>query len=77
MPCNHLNMEKRTDRLMAAYVDLAFNVAVSFGLDAGLRVLREQKVPTSVMQRVLIEGGPRRGDSWPKLGSSSLGGLHT
>jgi len=69
-------MEKRTDRLMAAYVDLAFNVAAAFGLDAGLRVLREQKVPTSIVQRVLIKGGPRRGDSWTKFGSSSPSGLH-
>lgn len=60
MPCNHLNMEKRTDRLMAAYVDLAFNVAVSFGLEAGMRVL-QHKTPLLVIQRVLIEVGPRRG----------------
>ena len=70
-------MEKRTDRLTAAYVDLAFNIAISFGLDAGLRVLSEQKMPTSVVQRVLIEGGPRRGDSRPKFGSFSRGGLQT
>lgn len=55
-------MEKRTDRLTAAYVDLAFNVAVSFGQEAGLRVLREQDVPPSVVRRVLIDAGPRRGE---------------
>jgi len=53
-------MEKRTDRLTAAYVDLAFNIANSFGLDAGLRVLRDQKAPPAVVQRVLIDSGPRR-----------------
>lgn len=68
-------MEKRTDRLMAAYVDLAFNVAVSFGLHAGLRVLREQKVPSSVVLRVLIMGGPRRGFTWARLEPLSRGAL--
>lgn len=58
---------------MAAYVDLAFNVAISFGLDAGLRVLREQKVPPSVVQRVLVAGGPRRGATWAKLEPLSRG----
>jgi len=56
-------MEQRTDRLTAAYVDLAVNVAISFGLDAGLRVLRDQKAPPPVVQRVLVESGPRRGAS--------------
>ena len=60
-------MEKRTDRLMAAYVNLAFNVVISFGLAASLHVLREQKVPPSVFQRVLVEGEPRRGATWAKL----------
>jgi len=60
-------MEKRTDRLMAAYVDLAFNIAISFGLAAGLRVLHEQKVPSSVVLRVLVMDGPRRGFTWAKL----------
>lgn len=58
--CDDPQMEKRTDRLTAAYVDLAFNVAVSFGLAAGLKVLHDQKTPPSVVQRVLIECGPRR-----------------
>jgi len=53
-------MEQRTDRLTAAYVDLAVNIAISFGLDAGLRVLRDQKAPPAVVQRVLIDSGPRR-----------------
>lgn len=54
-------MDKRTDRLMAVYVDLAVNVARAFGLSAGVRVLDEQGIPPGVLQRVLIEGGPRRG----------------
>jgi len=64
-------MEKRTDRLMAAYVDLAFNIAISFGLAAGLRVLRERKVPSSVVLRVLIMDGARRGFTWAKREPSS------
>ena len=58
---------------MAAYVDLAFNVAISFGRAAGWRVLREQNVPSSVMLRVLIMDGPRRGFTWAKLETSSRG----
>lgn len=54
-------MDKRTDRLTATYVDLAVNVVTAYGLDAGIRVMHQQAVPTSVIQRVLIEGGPRRG----------------
>ena len=53
-------MERRTDRLTAAYVDLAINVATSFGLDAGLRVLHQQRTLPAVVQRVLIKGGPLR-----------------
>ena len=54
-------MERRSDRLTAAYFDLAVNVATAFGLNAGIRFLHEQKAPPSVVQRVLIEDGPRRG----------------
>ena len=54
-------MEKRIDRLTAVYVDLAINVATSFGLEAGMRVL-EHNTPLLVVQRVLIEGRARRGD---------------
>jgi hypothetical protein len=53
-------MEKRIDRLTATYVDLAVNVAITFGLEAGMRVL-QHKTPLLVVQRVLIEDGPRRG----------------
>jgi len=54
-------MEKRIDRLTAVYVDLAINVATSFGLEAGMRVL-QHNTPLLVVQRVLIEGRARRGD---------------
>jgi hypothetical protein len=54
-------MEKRIDRFTAVYVDLAFNVAVTFGLEASMRVLKHN-TPLLVVQRVLIEGGARRGD---------------
>jgi len=60
-------MNLRTDRLTTAYVDLAVNISISFGLEAGLRVLREQKAPSSVVRRVLIKGGPRRGATWARL----------
>jgi hypothetical protein len=49
--CHNRIMEQRTDRLTAAYVDLAVNIAISFGLDAGLRVLGDQKAPPAVVQR--------------------------
>jgi len=54
-------MDKRTDRLTAAYVDLALNVRTAFGLSAAVRVLQDEGVLPSVIQRVLINGGPRRG----------------
>jgi len=55
-------MEQRTDRLTATYVDLAVNVAIAFGVEAGVRVL-QHKTPLLVVQRVLIDGGPRRTSS--------------
>jgi hypothetical protein len=53
-------MDQRTDRLTATYVDLAVNVVTAFGLNAGVRVLHEHKTPPPVVQRVLIDGTPRR-----------------
>jgi hypothetical protein len=64
-------MEKRTDRLTAVYVDLAVNVSITFGLDAGVRVLQMQHAPQSVIQRVLIDSGPRRGSTLAMPGTSS------
>jgi hypothetical protein len=54
-------MEKRIDRRMAVYIDLAINVATALGLETGMRVL-QHNTPLLVVQRVLIEGGARRGD---------------
>jgi len=54
-------MEKRTDRLKAAHVDLAVNVRAAFGLSAAIRVLQNEGVSPAVIQRVLINSGPRRG----------------
>jgi len=68
--CHTQPMEQRTDRLTATYVDLAVNVAIAFGLEAGMRVL-QHKTPLTVVQRVLIEGGLRRGAASATPGSSS------
>lgn len=56
-------MDQRTDRLMAVQIDLAANIAAVFGLSAGVRSAHEAGVPLKVIQRVLIECGPRRGAS--------------
>ena len=54
-------MENRIDRLTAVHVDLAVNVSVAFGLGAAVDASHELGIPPQVVQRVLIEGGPRRG----------------
>lgn len=56
-------MEKRTDRLMAVQVDLAVNIAAVYGMAAGVVSLHECGVPLPVIQRLLIQGGPRRGST--------------
>lgn len=56
-------MDRRTDRLAAVQVDLAVNVATVFGLGAGVRVLHAEGISPAVVQRVIIDGGPRRGAS--------------
>ncbi len=58
-------MDRRTDRLVAVQVDLAVNVAAVFGLGAGVRVLHAEGISPAVVQRVIIDGGPRRGASEP------------
>ena len=64
-------MDKRTDRLTAAYVDLAVNVRTAFGLPASVRVLQDEGVALPVIQRVLIDNGPRRSKSaHPPTGAS-------
>jgi len=55
-------MDRRKNRLAAVQVDLAVNVAAVFGMGAGVRVLHAEGIAPAVVQRVIIEGGPRRGD---------------
>jgi hypothetical protein len=69
-------MENRIDRLTAVYVDLAVNVSTSFGIEAGMRVL-QAKTPLTVVQRVLIESGPRRGFTSARPEPSSHGAPRT
>jgi len=54
-------MDQRIDRLTAMQVDLAVNIAAAFGMAAGVLSLHECDAPPSVIQRVLIQGRPRRG----------------
>jgi hypothetical protein len=68
----HQIMEKRTDRHTAVYVDLAVNVSAVFGLSAGVQALHEQQVPLPVVQRILIDRGPRRGDQSDRATASRL-----
>lgn len=56
-------MDQRTDRLTALQVDLAVNIAAVYGMAAGVVSLHQCDAPLSVIQRVLIKGGPRRGSS--------------
>lgn len=56
-------MDQRTDRLTAVQVDLAVNIAAVYGMAAGVLSLHQTGAPLSVIQRVLIQGGPRRGST--------------
>ncbi|WP_306393323.1 hypothetical protein [Telluria beijingensis] len=51
---------------MAVQVDLAVNIAAVFGMAAGVVSLHECGTPLPVIQRVLIQGGPRRGSTSAK-----------
>lgn len=57
----HLGMDNRINRLTAVQVDLAINIASAFNMEAGVQALEEQGISPSVVKRVLIECGPRRG----------------
>ena len=48
---------------MAVQVDLAVNIAAAFGMAAGMVSLHECGAPLPVIQRVLVQGGPRRGST--------------
>lgn len=63
-------MENRIDRLTAVHVDLAVNVFVAFGLAAAVDASHELGIPPQVVQRVLIDGGPRRSPASAKPDSS-------
>jgi len=54
-------MDQRTDRLTAVYVDLGVNIAGVYDMAAAVRLLHECCASPAVVQRVLIDGGPRRG----------------
>lgn len=55
-------MDARIDRLAAVYVDLAANIADVFGMYPGVCYLHERNVDLSIVRRVILELGPRRGD---------------
>jgi hypothetical protein len=69
-------MENRIDRLTAVHVDLAVNVSVAFGLTAAVDASHELDIPPQVVQRVLIECGPRRGATLARPEPSSRGAPH-
>lgn len=64
-------MDQRTDRLTAVYVDLAVNIAGVYGMATAVRSLHECGVSPAVVQRVLIDGGPRRGSLSSETAPSS------
>jgi len=66
-------MENPIDRLTAVHVDLAVNVSVAFGLTAAVDASHELGIPEQIVQRVLIEGGPRRGATSARPEPSSIG----
>jgi hypothetical protein len=70
-------MENRTDRLAAAHVDLSVAVSIAFGLAAGVEAALQLEVAPGVVQRVVIEGGPRRAATSATPGPSSRGAPHT
>lgn len=53
-------MHTRTDRLTAAHVDLAINLAGSHGVAAGARALFEYGLSLEVAHRVLLYPARRR-----------------
>lgn len=55
-------MDARIDRLTAVYVDLAANIADVFGMYPAVCYLHERNVSLSIVRRVVLELGPRRGD---------------
>jgi hypothetical protein len=64
-------MENRINRLAAAHVDLSVAVLTAFGLAAGVEAALQLEVTSGVVQRVMIEGGPRRAATSATTGPSS------
>jgi len=60
-------MENRIDRLAAAHVDLSVAVSFAFGLAAGVEAALQLGIAAAVVQRVVIQGGPRRATNSAKL----------
>jgi hypothetical protein len=60
--CYAAPMHIRTDRLTAAHVDLAINLAVSHGVAAGARALFEYGLSLELARRVLLRPAERRAD---------------
>ena len=53
-------MKQRADCLSAMYVNLAINIVTTYELAAGVRALLECGASPEVIERVLIDRGPRR-----------------
>lgn len=66
-------MDRRIDRLTAVYVDLAINTATAFGMYAAVCFLHAQYVHLSIVRRVILELGPKRGDGVKLLASDAAG----
>lgn len=58
-----VEMTKRTDRLTAARVDMAINLAGIHGVHAGAAELARLGLPIELAQRVLLRPAERRGTS--------------
>ena len=60
-------MENRIDRLAAAHVDLSVAVSFAFGLAAGVEAALQLGIAAAIVERVVIQGGPRRAANSAKL----------
>lgn len=72
-------MEQRTNRRTTAFVDWTGNVAATFRLATGVRVMWKLETPPPTVQRVMLDGGARPPcDSlryfWPEV-SGILGSM--
>jgi len=58
-----MNLIPRLDLTTEAHLDLATHMAAAFSLSVGIKLLHDTGVSPAVIQRVLIDGGPRRAAS--------------